>query len=81
MFKLIASLISEIADHTLRKDVNGFREWDRMKLTMFTAWLFALISATIYFIIDGFHFEVWLTFVGVALGSKLIDAQSKKISK
>lgn len=79
--KQISSLISEVANDTLKKEVNGKREWDRMKLTMFSAWVFVLISASLYFIMTGFHLEVWLTFVGVAMGSKIIDAQAKRIEK
>ena len=48
---------------------------------MFSAWLFVIIAAIIHFIISGFQLEVWLTFVGVAMGSKLIDAGAKKIEK
>lgn len=77
----IYMLIIEIANDTLKKDVNGKLKWDRMKLTMFSAWCFVLISSMMYFIVSGFKFEVWITFVGVAMGSKLIDAQAKKLEK
>jgi len=79
--KQISSLISDIARDTLKKEVDGVRKWDRMKLTMFSAWLFVVIAAIIHFILSGFQLEVWLTFVGVAMGSKLIDAGAKKIEK
>jgi hypothetical protein len=77
----ILRLSKEIPNDTLKKEVNGVREWDRMKLTMFSAWVFVLVSASAYFIMSGFQFEVLITFVCVAMGSKIIDAQAKKIEK
>lgn len=74
-------LIRSIAHDTLKKDVNGIREWDRMKLTMFSAWLTVLFFAYRDFYFNGLQLEIWLTLVGVAMGSKLIDAQAKKIEK
>jgi hypothetical protein len=73
----IVSLLSEVAHDTLTKD----GKWSRTSLTMFTAWILAVIFAAYDLIHNGFHFEVFLTFVGVALGSKIVDAQSKKIEK
>jgi len=80
-WQFIFTLISEIANDTLKKDVNGFREWDRMKLTMFTAWATVLFMALRDFYFVGLRMDVWLTLVGVAMGSKIIDAQAKKIEK
>jgi hypothetical protein len=73
----IVSLLSEVAHDTLTKD----GKWSRTSLTMLTAWGFAIFLAAYDLYNNGFHFEVFLTFVGVALGSKIVDAQSKKIEK
>ena len=73
----IVSLLSEIAHDTLTKE----GKWSRTSLTMFTAWICAIVFALYDLINNGFHFEVFLTFVGVALGSKIVDAQSKKLTK
>ena len=79
--KQLLSLISEVANHTLKKDVNGNREWDRMKLTMFVSFVWCIVIATLDYIFHGFRSEVWFTLIGLAFGSKLIDAQAKKIEK
>ena len=73
----IASLLMDIAHDTLTKE----GKWSRTSLTMFTAWLCAIVFAVYDLINNGFHFEVFLTFVGVALGSKIVHAQSKKLTK
>jgi len=75
------SLFSQITNDTLKKDVNGVREWDRMKLTMFVSFVVAISFAIIDFCQQGLRLDVWLTLIGFAYGSKLIDAQAKKIEK
>lgn len=80
-YKTIYNISKEITHDTLKKDINGVREWDRMKLTMFTAWVSVLTMAVWDFLQHGLRMEVWLTLVGVAMGSKLIDAQAKKLEK
>lgn len=74
-------LLRTIAYDTLKKDVEGVRRFCRMKLTMFTAWIFCLGTATIDFIQHGLRIEVWLTMVGLASGAKLIEAGAKRIQK
>jgi hypothetical protein len=75
------NLIKQIAHDTLKKDVNGVREWDRMKLTMFVSFIVAISFAIVDFIQHGLRLDVWLTLIGFAYGSKLIDAQAKRIEK
>lgn len=78
MKQFIYSLVND----TLKKeDVNQHLRWSRTSLTMFTAWLFALSFAWFDFMDKGLRFDVWVTLVGVALGSKITDSFSKKISK
>jgi hypothetical protein len=77
LFNFVLALMSDIAHDTLTKD----GKWSRTSLTMFTAWLFALAFATYDLIKNGFHFEVFLTLVGVALGSKIVDAHSKRLER
>lgn len=77
ILNIVFSLFGDIFTDTLTKD----GKWSRMNLIMFSAWIFVIISAALYFAFSGFHFEVWLTFVGVALSGKLIDAKTKQMNK
>jgi hypothetical protein len=74
-------MLRDIINDTLKKDVNGVRKWDRMKLTMFVSFVVAISFAIIDFCQQGLRLDVWLTLIGFAYGSKLIDAQAKKIEK
>lgn len=71
----------QIAHDTLKKDENGVREWDRMKLTMFVSFVWCICIATLDYIQYGWRSESWLILIGFAFGSKLIDAQAKKLEK
>jgi hypothetical protein len=77
----VIDIVKSIAHDTLKKDVNGVREWDRMKLTMFVSFIVAIIFSIADFIQHGLRLDVWLTLIGFAYGSKIIDAQAKKIEK
>lgn len=69
-------LLKAILNDTLKVD----GKWSRTSLTMFTAWLASLHMAYYDMYKNGFHMEVFLTLVGVALGSKVTDSISKKIN-
>jgi len=71
------SVIKELLFDTLKKE----GRWSRTSLTMFTAWFFALSFAWFDFMDKGLRFDVWVTLVGVALGSKITDSFSKKLEK
>lgn len=83
MFSFVLCLISEVANDTLKKKDphDGIRRWDRMKLTMLTAWGSALIYAFYSLYVSGFRFDVFATFVGAAMGNKYIDGLVKKLEK
>lgn len=68
-------MIKQIAYDTLKHD----GKWSRTSLTMFSAWVWVIVIATIDYIQHGFHFEVWITMVCVALGIKIANSYSKKI--
>jgi hypothetical protein len=70
-------MIKDIIYDTLKKD----GKWSRTSLTMFTAWLIACWLAISDYLFNGFKYEVFVTFVGVALGSKLTDSIGTRISK
>lgn len=71
------NIIKQIVNDTLKK----YGRWSRTSLTMFSAWFVALVMACIDFAYNGLRFDVWLTLVGVAMGSKITDSFSKKIER
>ncbi len=73
-------ILNEIANDTLKRaDSKGVLRWSRTSLTMLTAWIVSLYMAGYDMYKNGFHTEVFLTLVGVALGSKVADGFSKKL--
>lgn len=74
--------LKDLVNDTLKKyDENGVLRFSRTSLTMFSAWLIAVFMALVDFTFSGFRLDVWMTFVGVALGTKITDSLSKKITK
>ena len=75
--------IENIINDTLkRKDIDGVMRWSRTSLTMLSAWIAVLLAFVIDTIkhqgvVDPIKFGMM---VGVALGSKVADAYSKKIT-
>lgn len=71
----------KIIDDTLKKkDADGTIRWSRTSLTMFTAWVSVLFSFHYDLIKNGFNEASFIIMVGVALGSKLTDAWTKRIN-
>jgi len=77
-------LFQSLIDDTLkRKDSEGILRWSRTSLTMFTAWVASLFAFFLDAIkhqgdVNGAMFSVM---VGVALGSKVTDAWSRKLTQ
>jgi hypothetical protein len=69
--------IIAIINDTLKKD----GRWSRTSLTMFSAW--NLVSFMVVFDLykEGFRYDVFVTMVGVALGTKLTDSIGKRVEK
>jgi hypothetical protein len=61
---------------TLKKE----GKFSRTSLTMFSAWILAVNMALYDLYKNGFKYEVFATFVGVALGSKLTDTLGSRIT-
>jgi len=73
-------IVKEIVNDTLKKrDDKGVLHYSRTSLTMFSAWVIAIYMVLHDLYKTGFRFEVFCMLVGVALGSKVTDAFSKKI--
>ena len=71
-----------LIDDTLKKpDKDGKLRWSRTSLTMFTAWGLSIYMALYNLWYHDFNYEVFIAFMAVALGAKVTDAWSKKLSK
>lgn len=73
MKEKLKNLISD----TLKKD----GKFSRTSLTMFSAWLLVVYMVIYDLYKEGFRYDVFVTMVGVALGTKLTDSIGKKIEK
>ena len=73
--------VKNLTRDTLKKKVEGGYRWSRTSLTMFSAWLIAVYMVIFDLYKEGFRYDVFVTMVGVALGSKLTDSISKKMEK
>ena len=73
MKKHIIALIND----TLKKD----GRWSRTSLTMFSSWLLVVYMVIYDLYKEGFRYDVFVTMVGVALGTKLTDSVGKRIEK
>lgn len=67
-------ILYKIAIDTLTRE----GRFSRTSLTMFSAWIASLLMALIDFFCNGLRYDVWLTLVGVAMGSKIVDKFAKK---
>jgi hypothetical protein len=74
-------LIKALTRDTLQKKVEGEYKWSRTSLTMFTAWLIVIYMVFFDLYKEGFRYDVFVTMVGVALGSKLTDSIGKRVEK
>jgi hypothetical protein len=75
--KLLFRKMKRILSDTLKVD----GRYSRTSLTMFTAFSLAVWMCFIDFSFNGLRYDVWVTLMGVALGSKITDSLTKKIHK
>ena len=66
-------------DTLMEEDSNGNRRFSRMSIMMTTAWAIVIFMALRDFSFTGLRMDVWLTFVSVAMGTKIVNAHAKKI--
>ncbi len=82
LYKMRATvkIIGQMADDTLKRtDAKGVLRWSRTSLTMAIAMAIAVYMTLANFMHNGFNYEVFLAWLGVALGSKVTDAFSRKL--
>ena len=69
--------IKNIVRDTLKKE----GKWSRTSLTMFSAWNLVVYMVIYDLYKEGFRYDVFVTMVGVALGTKLTDSIGKRVEK
>ena len=69
--------IISLVNDTLKKD----GKWSRTSLTMFSAWKIVIFMVIFDLYKEGFRYDVFVTMVGVALGTKLTDSVGKRVEK
>ena len=74
-------LIHRMLRDTLMKLEEGRFRYSRTSLIMFSAWLLVIYMVIYDLYREGFRYDVFVTMVGVALGTKLTDSISQKIKK
>lgn len=79
IYKFLSDNFPEVIKSVFHDTLKIDGKWSRTSLTMFTAWIASLHMAYYDMYKNGFHMEVFLTLVGVALGSKVTDSISKKM--
>lgn len=72
------NLINQLVNHTLKTEQGRF---SRMSIIIVSSWMLALYMAIYDFCVNGFRLDVWMTLVGIAVGTKLVDAHAKKVVK
>ena len=74
-------ILKKLVQDTLMKYDNGKLRYSRTSLTMFSAWLLVVYMIVYDIYKEGFRYDVFVTMVGVALGTKVTDSISEKLKK
>jgi len=75
------SFITNIIHDTLKKEVNGTVQWNSLRIMRFVGFNLCMFIFMGDYFMHGFRLESWLTVIGFAFGTRLIDAGSKKLEK
>ena len=74
-------ILKKLVEDTLMKYESDKLRYSRTSLTMFSAWLLVIYMVIYDLYKEGFRYDVFVTMVGVALGTKLTDSISQKLKK
>jgi hypothetical protein len=77
----VKRILKKLVQDTLMKYDNGKLRYSRTSLTMFSAWLLVVYMIVYDIYKEGFRYDVFVTMVGVALGTKVTDSISEKLKK
>jgi hypothetical protein len=67
--------LKEILNQTLKRN----DKWSSTLLTMFSAWVWCLLFASIDYFRSGYRADVFFAMIGMAGGIKITDSFSKKL--
>ena len=74
-------IFKKLVQDTLMKLENDKLRYSRTSLTMFSSWLLVVYMIIYDLYKEGFRYDVFVTMVGVALGTKVTDSISEKLKK
>ena len=74
-------IFKKLVQDTLMKLENDKLRYSRTTLTMFSVWLLVVYMIIYDLYKEGFRYDVFVTMVGVALGTKVTDSISEKLKK
>jgi hypothetical protein len=77
----VKGILKKLVEDTLMKYESDKLRYSRTSLTMFSAWLLVIYMVIYDLYKEGFRYDVFVTMVGVALGTKLTDSISQKLKK
>lgn len=72
---------TDIINDTLKKKDRENYRWSRTSLTMFSSWIIACAMAIENYCKHGIRYDIWITLICVALGTKVSDALAQKLNK
>lgn len=75
------NFITGIINDTLKKETNGTVQWNSLRIMRFVGFNLCMFIFMGDYFMHGFRLESWLTVIGFAFGTRLIDAGSKKLEK
>jgi hypothetical protein len=77
----VKRIFKKLVQDTLMKYDNEKLRYSRTSLTMFSSWLIVMYMIIYDLYKEGFRYDVFVTMVGVALGTKVTDSISEKLKK
>jgi len=78
--KIYTTIVSIINDTLKKKTDDGTLRWSRTSLTMLTSWITTIGMAIEHYHKDGFDYQVFLVFAGIAISTKLADSIGQRIA-
>jgi hypothetical protein len=78
--KIYNAIVGIINDTLKKKTDDGVLRWSRTSLTMFSSWIMTIGLALDHYRKNGFDYQVFLVFAGIAISTKLADSIGQRIA-